>query len=188
VSKILLDLLQRLKPTFSGIHGKNITRVDNHSQGTETLKWKFSESQGIAFSDLPLIENRKYEAIFTGSGHASIGLTQTDPENLKNISEAKKNNQIVYVTDIRFHKRQCTVDIVKKKDGRSGVVLETRYQDGSTQEKVILHTADVWIVICLKFGEISAEFKGQLYVCNVHLCVNACLSACLLTLSVCMSH
>ncbi|XP_048750661.2 uncharacterized protein LOC125662474 isoform X2 [Ostrea edulis] len=147
-------------PMFSKIHGKNIVKVENHQRGINTLKWKFSESQGIAFSDFPLKENRKYEAIFNGSGHASIGLTQTDPENLKSFSQAIEKKQIVVLTDVRFHRRTCIVDIVKR-DDTTGFAFETHYQKGTTQKMTLVHTADVWIVICLKFGDISAELKDK---------------------------
>ncbi|XP_056003316.1 uncharacterized protein LOC125662470 isoform X2 [Ostrea edulis] len=151
---------QGRNPTFSKMHGKNIDKDKNHPRGINTLKWKFSESQGIAFSDFPLKENRKYEAIFNGSGHASIGLTQTDPENLKTFPQAIEKDQILFLTDIRFHKRTCIVDIVKRDDS-TGFVFETHYQKGTTQKKTLVHTADVWIVIYLKFGDISAELKDK---------------------------
>ncbi|XP_062571288.1 uncharacterized protein LOC134233341, partial [Saccostrea cucullata] len=94
-----------------------------------------------------------YEAIFHGSGHASIGLTQTDPDHLSDMQQAVRNNQIILVTDVRFHKRDCRVDIVKKTEDRRAFVFQTKYKDSAPQEKTLMPGADVWIVFYLKFGE-----------------------------------
>ncbi|XP_062605038.1 uncharacterized protein LOC134266839 [Saccostrea cucullata] len=151
-----------LKPHFSENHGDNIALEKDGAQNCFKAEWKFLKSYGHAFSDFPLRDDRMYEANFDGSGHASIGLTQTDPNHLSDLQQAVRNNQIVLVTDVRFHKRKCTVDIVKKAEGRKTFVFQTKYKDSAPQGKNLMPNADVWIVFYLKFGEnMTAEIRDK---------------------------
>lgn len=151
---------KRVKPGFSEIVGENI-EVDIDPAGNPVkAKWNFSNSCGLAFSGSPLGDNRKYEIIFSGSGHARIGLTQNDPDHIRDIQEAVRKNQILFVSDVRYHKRQCVVDIMKK-GGIGGSKFVTKYKDDSPQIKDLLSSNDVWAVIYLKFGNITAEIKGN---------------------------
>nr|XP_011422038.2 uncharacterized protein LOC105324616 isoform X1 [Crassostrea gigas]XP_011422039.2 uncharacterized protein LOC105324616 isoform X1 [Crassostrea gigas] len=153
-------LYQRVKPGFSEIVGENI-EVDLDPAGNPVkAKWNFSNSCGLAFSGSPLGDNRKYEIIFSGSGHARIGLTQNDPDHIRDIQEAVRKNQILFVSDVRYHKRQCVVDIMKK-DGIGGSKFVTKYKDDNPQIKDLLSSNDVWAVIYLKFGNITAEIKDK---------------------------
>ncbi|XP_062571289.1 uncharacterized protein LOC134233343 [Saccostrea cucullata] len=152
-----------VKPQFSENHGDNIALEKDGAQNCFKAEWKFLKSYGYAFSDFPLPEDRMYEAIFHGSGHASIGLTQTDPNHLSDLQQAVKNGQIVLVTDVRFHKRDCTVDIVKKTDSRKMFVFQTKYRESAPQGKSLMPGADVWIVFYLKFGgeNMIAEIRDK---------------------------
>lgn len=114
----------------------------------------------MAFSGFSLFDNRRYEVIFSGSGHARIGFTQTDPDHLLDIQQAVKNNQILFLSDVRYHKRQCVVDIMKRV-GINGSIFETKYKNDNPQIKELLTSYDVWAVIYLKFGDITAEIRGN---------------------------
>lgn len=48
-----------------------------------------------------------------------------------------------------------------KKDGIGGSKFVTKYKDDNPQIKALLSSNDVWAVIYLKFGNITAEIKGN---------------------------
>lgn len=154
--------LKERKPTFSSIFGENIEVELDSARNPWPVKanWKFSKSCGLAFSGFSLKANKIYEVIFSGSGHARMGFTQTDPNYLLDIQQAVTKKQIMLVSDIRLHNRQCVLDIVKKVDA-NGSKFEAMYKQDNPKIKEILPSIDVWAVIYLKFGYIKAHLKGN---------------------------
>ena len=156
VDLVFLYKSQSIPPRFFGPScGANI-QLDRDSRGAE---WKFFKSKGLAFSGFSMFDNRVHEVIFNGSGHARIGLTQTDPDHLSDLQEAVKTNKIVFVSDVRFHKRECLVGIVKTVRGNN-CKFETRFRDNDPQVKDLVAGSDVWIVFFLKFGKFTVQIKG----------------------------
>lgn len=153
--------LKERKPTFSNIFGENIEVELDSAWNPVKAKWKFSNSCGLAFSGFSLKANKIYEVIFSGSGHARMGFTQTDPNYLLDIQQAVTKNQIMLVSDIRLHNRQCVLNIVKMVDA-NGSKFEVMYKQDNPKIKEILPSIDVWEVIYLKFGYIKAQLKGNL--------------------------
>lgn len=155
------------KPTFFGIHGENISIEHNAVGDPAVAKWKLSNSFGLAFSDFPMFDNNTYEVIFRGSGHARIGFTQINPNNITDIQLAVTNNQIVFVSDVHYSNQHCVMEIVKSV-GKNGSTFETKSGNSEFSLRKRIGIDNVWVVVYLNFGKSTVEIKGIVFYTAIH--------------------
>lgn len=154
--------MKGVKPTFYGKHGKNILIEHNAVGDPVEAKWKLSYSFGLAFSSFYMSDNKPYEVIFRGSGHARVGFTQTNPISITDIQLAVTNNQIVFVSDVSYNNQHCVTEIVKSV-GKNGPSFETKSENSEFPIGERIGTGNVWVVVCLIFGKSSVQIKGIVF-------------------------
>lgn len=160
--------MKGVKPTFYGIHGKNILIEHNAVGDPVEAKWKFSASFGLAFSVSPMFDNNTYEVIFCGSGHARVGFTQIIPDNITDIQLAVTNKQIVFVSDVHYNNQRCVMEIVKRV-GKYGESFETKSENSGFHVREKIGTDNVWVVVYLDFGKTTLEMKGIVFHSSIYL-------------------
>lgn len=154
--------MKGVKPTFFGIHGENISIEHNAVGDPVVAKWKLSNSYGLAFSGFAMFDNNTYEVIFRGSGHARVGFTQINPDNITDIQLAVTNKQIVFVSDVHYKNQRCALEIVKSV-GKNGPSFETKSEDSEFPVRERIGTENVWVVVYLNYGKTTVEIKGIVF-------------------------
>ena len=136
-----------LGPTFSDICGENIELSDNRKRA----RWRHKYSAGRLFASRPMRVEEKLEVLLDGSGHVGIGIIKGDPSDLKDLRETG-SCKLKLLTDIRVHKRECTVNITLRKENKVSK-LDISYSG----QKVVLkinNDEKFWLTFELKFGSV----------------------------------
>lgn len=154
--------MKGIKPMFFGIHGENISIEHNAVGDPVVAKWNLSNSFGLAFSGFAMFDNNTYEVFFRGSGHARVGFTQINPNNITDIQLAVTNNQIVFVSDVHYSNHDCVVEIVKSV-GKNGSSFETKSGNFEFPFREQIRTDNVWVVVYLIFGKSTVQIKGIVF-------------------------
>lgn len=101
----------------------------------------------------------KLEVLLDGSGHVSIGIIKGDPSDLKDLRETG-SCKLKLLTDIRVHKRECTVNITLRKENKVSK-LDISYSG----QKVVLkinNDEKFWLTFELKFGSVVIKMGKRL--------------------------
>ncbi|XP_033725112.1 uncharacterized protein LOC117315081 [Pecten maximus] len=140
-------------PLFSHICGENV-RV---SEGRSETSWDPRYSGGIVFSEQPLCHRERIRVELEGSSHVDIGVTQVNPNSLRGPELVRKlylSDKCDIINNIRVHRKKCEVLITNLQDkvvSPSG----TKTFGVSVDPK-----KDVWLVVCIKFGNASVTIDS----------------------------
>ncbi|OWF50625.1 uncharacterized protein LOC110450194 [Mizuhopecten yessoensis] len=131
---------------FSHICGENV-RI---SEGRYKASWDQRYSGGIFFSDQPLRpSDPKLRLQLDGSSHVDIGVTQTAPNSFRGPEQVRQlylSDRCSIINNIRVHRKACEVFVQNL-----GNKVVSPYGD-KTFGVSIDSKQDVWLVVCIKFG------------------------------------
>ena len=142
--------------TFNPQCGENVVVMSDCT----TASWKFAYTGGVAFMSSPLTKETSLELLLAETGHVQMGIIYKNPDEIESVRAACERDVII-VNDVRVHRRECHIKLRVREDqvGRYEVVFE---HGNAVQRKTLDLSQNIWLVIQLKFGSITATI-GMFY-------------------------
>ncbi|XP_056003809.1 uncharacterized protein LOC125660952 [Ostrea edulis] len=142
-------------PKFSDVCGENVELSANRKRA----KWCHVYSAGRIFASRQLVGDESLDVLLDGSGHMGMGIIKCDPSLLRDIRDGVTGSCMPkHVTDIRVHKRECSVGVQQRKEDKATKLFIT--YSGQKVVVKIKHEEAYWLTFELKFGSIVVKFNN----------------------------